>query len=183
MADEKRRFFRINEIIGLHCERLDMKGTKKSVQTAADLEVLIGSQTDRIDQLLADVSAETPKVAELVEALNHKLDLIMRQLLEVQQATAGLVGAKKEVNISACGLGFWSDQDAPAGSHWRLVMELLPSGKKIQCKGILIASEKAERGFYWRLDFYGMSPANQEVLIQYLVQRQGAQLKRLRGSS
>ena len=68
MADEKRRFFRINEHIGLSYERLDQREAEMSAHTVADLEVLIGSQTDRIDQLLADVAAESPKVAALVQA-------------------------------------------------------------------------------------------------------------------
>jgi hypothetical protein len=180
MADEKRRFFRINEHIGLSYEPLSQRAAEKTTHTVADLEVLVGSQTDRIDQLLADVSAEAPKVAELVDALNHKLELVLRQLLEAQLAN-GTFRPMREVNISACGLGFWSDHDNAPGSHWRLVLELSPSEKKIQCKGILIACEKAERGFYWRFDFYGMSSAKQELLIQHLVQRQGAQLKLLRG--
>lgn len=180
MVDEKRRFFRINEHIGLSYERLDQREQDKSVHTVADLEVLIGSRTDRIDQLLADVAAESPKVAELVQALNHKLECLLRQLLVVQQAT-GAARPVREVNISACGLGFWSDKSAAPGSHWRLMLELSPTEKKIQCKGVLLACEKTERGFYWRFDFYGMSQPNQELLIQHIVQRQGAQLKRLQG--
>src|SRR5688500_14062391 len=123
MADEKRRFFRINEHIGLSYERLDQSGTEVSAHTVADLEVLIGSQTDRIDQLLADVAAESPKVAALVQALNQKLELVLRQLLGVQ-VIADALRPVREVNISACGLGFWSDHKAPAGSHWRLILEL-----------------------------------------------------------
>lgn len=180
MADEKRRFFRINEHIGLSYERLDQREAEMSAHTVADLEVLIGSQTDRIDQLLADVAAESPKVAALVQALNHKLELVLRQLLEVQ-IIADALRPVREVNISACGLGFWSDKQAAPGSHWRLVLELSPSEKKIQSKGVLVACEKAEHGFYWRFDFYGMSKTNQELLIQHIVQRQGAQLKQLRG--
>ena len=179
MVDEKRRFFRINENIGLSYERLDQGDSGKSGRAVADLEVLIGSQTNRIDQLLADVSAESPKVAALVQALNQKLDLVLRQLLEAQVIADALRPAR-QVNISACGLGLWSDHEAAPGSHWRLVLELPQDDKKIQCKGILIACDKSESRFYWRFDFYGMSRSNQELLIQHIVQRQAAQLKHLR---
>lgn len=179
-VNEKRRYFRINEHIGLRYERLDAHDGDESGRTTADLEVLIGAQTGRIDQLLADVSVEMPKVAELVNALNHKLDLMLNQLVAAPRAT-DTAASLRDVNISACGLGFRSDQGAASGSHWRLVLELSPRGRKVQCKGVLIACEKLEGGFYWRIDFYGMTPASQELLVQHIVQHQSAQLKDLRG--
>jgi hypothetical protein len=127
------------------------------------------------------VSAETPKVAELVHALNQRLGVTLRQLIEVPSETDAL-GSYQQANISACGIGFQSTQKATPGSHWRLALEISSSKKKIQCKGILIACEPIEQGFYWRIDFYGMGRAGQELLVQHIVQHQRVQLKHVWGS-
>lgn len=182
MTDEKRRFFRINEHIGLSYDRIDQQEPQKISPTMADIEALIASQDECIEQLLGEVAGQSPKMAELMRALNQKLDRVVQQLVLESQMTAQLATRFREVNISACGIGFWSDQDAPPGTHLRLELELSSGIKKISSKGILVASEQTPQGYYWRVNFYGMSLANQELLIQHIVQRQSAQLKQLRGS-
>lgn len=171
---EKRRYFRINEKVGLAFEWLDAK----DVETDAALQ--LREDDVKIKNLLAVLGKESPKVAELCAALNDKLDSIIRRLDLESETLTRVVSRIREINISACGLGFVSDQPAQVGRHMRCELELTPVGKTIITRGVLVACDTLAGGFYWRVDFYGMSRASQEQLIQHIVQRQSAQLKNRR---
>lgn len=176
MSEEKRRYFRINEKVGLTYEWLDSSGEDVDDHESAEAEC----DNHKILRLLEEVAKESPQLAELIEALNRKLDqTIQRMTLESEMLTQ-VVSRIREINISACGLGFVNDQPAQVGRHMRCELELEPGGKAIVTRGVLVACDTVAGGYYWRVDFYGMSHTAQERLIQHIVQRQGAQLKNRR---
>jgi hypothetical protein len=176
MSDEKRRYFRINEKVGLAIEWLDAK----EVAATGDMGMPLRDEERKIKRLLAELRQESPKVAELCASLNDKLNGIIRRFEVESETLTRVVSRIREVNISACGLGFVSDQAAQVGRHMRCELELTPAGKSIITRGVLVACDTVAGGFYWRVEFYGMSNSNQEQLIQHIVQRQSAQLKNRR---
>lgn len=175
MSSEKRRFFRINETIGLSYEVLDKGGTPS--ENTVDVLDLMSEQDEKIEQLLIEVEPESPKVVELIRAMNQKLERIVGQVAVESRMVDKLANKVKEVNISACGIGFVCDESVPVGSQLNLDLQLFPSNKAIKSSGIVVGCEPLGSGFYWRIDFYGMTQGTQELLIQHIVQRQGAQLK------
>ncbi len=176
MSQEKRRFFRINETVGLRYEILDQ--SEQSAEESVDVLDLVSKQDKLIEALLIEVDQESPKVAALVRAFNQKLERIVGQLVVDSRMVDKLANRVREVNISACGMGFVCDHSISLGTQMQLELQLFPGEIKVRSKGRIVGCEPLEDVFYWRVDFFGMSKVSQEKLIQHVVQRQGAQLKK-----
>lgn len=178
MTPEKRRFFRINDTVGLTYELLDAQGEQSGPETTVDLWSLMSDQDEKIERLLGEVAEESPKVAELVRALNQKLERILGQLMMDNRLVQRLAGHNREVNLSACGVGFVNDRKAASGTRIKLELELLPDKQVVPLQGVLVGCDAMRRGYYWRVNFCAVKPAVQELLIQHVVKRQSAQLQR-----
>jgi len=92
-----------------------------------------------------------------------------------------LANKVREVNISACGIGFVCDEKVSLGTQLQIELRLFPGERVIRTKGRIVGCETLEDVYYWRVDFFGMPSSTQEALIQHIVQRQSAQLKQTRG--
>lgn len=177
MSDEKRRYFRINETIGLSYELLDHKREKTGQDRTADLWDLMSEQDQKIQKLLVEVEDESPRVAALITAFNQKLERVVHQLIMESRLLDKVASRVKEVSISACGLGFMAESTIEKGARLRLELQLFPSGAKIHSYGRVVACDATKQGYYWRIEFFDMRQSEQERLIQHIVQRQSAQLK------
>lgn len=171
MSKEKRRYFRINEKVGFTYEWLDASENEEESTTNEE------DDDRKILRLIGELATESPVIAELIAALNAKLDRTIQRITLDSETLTQVVSRIREINISACGLGFIHDQSAQIGRHMRCELELFPGEKTIVTRGVLVACDVVAGGYYWRVDFYGMSHTSQERLIQHIVQRQGAQLK------
>lgn len=177
MKQEKRRYFRIDETIGLSLEILNSEVKNVEPDQLVDIWDLVSDQDEKIEKLLTEAAVESPKVAELIRAFNQKIERIAGQLVMESRMLDKLANRVKEVNISACGLGFLADRELTAGIRLQLELQLFPSSQKILTKGRVIACDEVDGGYYVRIDFFDMKQAAQEQLIQHIVQRQSAQLK------
>lgn len=175
MTKEKRRYFRINETVGLTYQRLDRQ--REDARDAVDIWSLMSDQDESIERLLGEVGAQSPQVADLVRAINQKLERVVGQLVMESKLINRLANRAREVNISACGAGFVCDEDVAVGAQLQIELQLLPGEVLVHTKGRVVGCEAAGSGYYWRVDFYDITPAAQELLIQHIVQRQSAQLK------
>ncbi len=179
---EKRRYFRINETVGLSYEFIDRDTSSKKKDTPPPSVLEIVSRQDvLIERLLREAATESPKVAELIRAFNQKLERVVSQLVLDNQLVGRIANRVKEVNISACGLGFINEVAVVPGEKLKLELELFPSNYQVKAKGIVIGCDRVQDGYFWRVDFYDLSSGAQEALIQHIVQRQSAQLKAARG--
>lgn len=179
MTQERRRYFRINDTIRLSYKLLDAQGSDDEQQERVDVLDLMSEQDEKIERLLIAVADESPKVAALVRALNQKLERIVSQLVVDSRMVDRLAKRVREVNISACGVAFVHELEINIGARLALELELAPNNL-VKSKGFVVEVEPHEEGFYWRIDFYDMPATQQERLIQHIVQRQSAQLKRSR---
>ncbi len=179
---EKRRYFRINETVGLSYEFIDRHSPVRQKESLPSSVLEMVSQQDAlIERLLREAAVESPKVAELVRAFNQKLERVVSQLVLDNQLVGRIANRIKEVNISACGLGFVNEVAVVPGEKLKVELELFPSKYLVKAKAIVIGCDRVQDGYFWRIDFYDMSPAAQEALIQHIVRRQSAQLKESRG--
>lgn len=178
MTPEKRRFFRINDTVGLTYELLDAQEGQAKPESSVDLWSLMSDQDEKIERLLGEVASESPKVAELVRALNQKLERVLGQLMMDNRLVQRLAGHNREVNLSACGVGFVNDRKADPGTRIKLELELLPDKQVVPLQGVVVGCDPMRRGYYWRVNFCAVKPAVQELLIQHVVKRQSAQLQR-----
>ncbi|ACR14431.1 PilZ domain-containing protein [Teredinibacter turnerae] len=185
MSDERRRYFRITERVGVAYELLGADGEshgrvpdQQQEQVASlldDIEALDGQILHELEVM----SGTNPQIARLVSLFNQKLERVVNHVLMDNQLVSKLAQKLQEVNISACGMGFFSDEAAAEGALLRLELTLYPDKKTLNTHGKVIACElEAGSGrYYWRVDFESMSKVHQELLIQHIVRSQSQQLK------
>ncbi|VUD53893.1 hypothetical protein TDB9533_01927 [Thalassocella blandensis] len=178
MSNERRRYFRIDETVGISYEVIDPKKLPgKSKPHEVDVLDLVAKQDQQIEKLLLEVAEDNPKVAQLVTIFNQKLERIVNQLVLDSHLVGKIAHRVQEANISACGIAFATTEEVPLDTHIKLELTLFPSKKTLSTNGIIISCDKAQEGWYWRIDFYGMPNQVQEELIQHIVQSQSTQLK------
>lgn len=176
MTDERRRYFRIDDDISLLIQPLADDGLSPRNETAASLWDRFSEQDARIVQLLRQAEQESPVIAELALLLHQKLERVAGQMVMDCQLLERVAERVQQVNISACGMALVSDVGIAPGSRLQLELCLLPTTRKISLKGIVVGCDPTQEGYFWRIDFYGMSQETQEALIQHIVRRQSAQL-------
>lgn len=179
---ERRRYFRINETVGLSIQMLDDDGSavQNSKSFAPNAVELIAKNDDRIGHLIDELSNDDPRVAELISLLNQKVERVSSMLAIESNLLDRIAHRVQEVNISACGLAFSHEDPITEGSRIRVELTLYPEETKIHSDGIVVSCEltgEDVKNHYCRVDFYGMSHSAQEDLIQFVVQTQSAQLK------
>jgi len=179
MTNERRRYFRIDEKIGLHLEVVEKETVSEALQEERDAQAeLMSAQDQNIIQLLDKLGETQPDVAELISLINQKLERALGQIARDSSLVNRIAYRVREVNISACGMAFLSDQASEKGSRLNIELELLPSERKIHTQGILVDIDDIDgEQYYWRVDFFSMSKDDEEILIQHIVKRQSAQLK------
>ena len=180
MNDERRRYFRIDDTVGITYQRVDHSEPTehKEESFAPDILTLVSEHDRRIEQLIYEISDENPKVGELVMIFNQKVERIVNQLVLKSGLVNRIAHRVKEVNISACGMAFINDEPIKVGERLRMDITLFPGDTKIQTLARVISCDSADGElFYWRLEFYSMNSAAQERLIQHIVRSQSNQLQ------
>ena len=179
MSNERRRYFRIDEAIGLSYEIIDDEMSSSSREYAPDVFELISKQDKELEKLLLDVEKESPKIAKLVSIFNQKLERVVSHLALETKLVDRIASKIKEANISACGIAFKSQDFVMEGTRVRLSLTLYPSEKVVQTDGFVVGCEQVQedqKQYFWRVDFFNMSETAQETLIQHIVQSQSQQL-------
>ena len=177
MNDERRRFFRINETVGISWQLLD--GREGPIQSdPTDILSLVSEQDQRIEHLLIELEDSHPKVSELISLFNQKLERVVGQMIMDNSLVNRMAHRAKEANISACGIAFIHDDSIAEGANLRIELTLFPTQRRVVTDGRVVACNKSDDGkhFYWRIDFYAMSKTDQETLIQHIGRSQSQQL-------
>lgn len=181
MNEERRRYFRITESVGLSYALLDELGgeEQKPESTTADILAHLTEQDKKIEQALREVVDESPKVAALIGLFNQKIERIVHMLTMEGRLLDKLAMRIREVNISACGIAFTNEEHISVGRPVRLELTLFPEEKKIVTDGRVISCDPIADSvnFYIRIDFFAVNKAAQEELIQHIVKRQSVQLQ------
>lgn len=184
MNEERRRYFRITEAVGLSYQFLDSGSDhemdKGRGESAPNALLQVGSIDEKIESLLATLAEENPRVAEVVMLLNQKLERAVNQIALDAHLVGRLAQKVREANISACGIGFANDESADEGARLRMELRLYPHDLKLVTFGRVVGCDKQDDEklpYYWRIDFYGMNASSQEKLIQHMVRMQNHQLK------
>ncbi len=185
MSSERRRFFRIDDSIGVAYRLLSEE--ELADQLGDDIKPvdslnLIASYDSKISNLCGQLKTRDPLVAELLETLNAKLSAVINQL-ELDSRLVRRVAYKvHEVNISACGMALFAEEAIPENSTISLEMSLKPGNHLVQCYASVISCRMDEerQEFYIRMNFANMIEHDQEILIQHIVRRQGDQLREAR---
>ena len=179
---DRRRFFRINDTIGLSYRVLSDEETQSQlvdVIDPADVPTLLASYDKTINSVLSQLKIEQPVVAELLAAMNGKINCVVDQLDVDSQLVEQIAHKIRDVNISACGVAFNVDEPVDIGRVLLLDLLLQPDDVHIYFHGTVImrGMNDSDDSCYIRVNFSNMSTSDQELLIQHIVRRQGVQLR------
>lgn len=182
MNDERRRYVRVSDIVSL---RYRLMGEEEVITQDQLAGPHFGSQLLQLDNqfqvVYQRVKDWNANVGEALELLNQKIMVISEQL-SVEPLDDVVVA--REVNLSACGVSFPAESRANVDDNIWLELVLRPIHLRIVTTGRVVGCERSgdnpEYSYYLRVDLTGVSPEDQESLIQHVVRRESQLLKEKR---
>lgn len=190
LKEERRRFFRIDDTLGICYRELGEQEAKafarESIHQGSNFD-FISNFDNRIQTLIEACRVQAPVAAELVDLLNKKLNFVIQQLDVDTELIKNITFQTRAVNISACGIAFANERYLEAGTVLQLDVLLSPSDLHVVTMATVVACKKMDhdtccnqRPYYVRIDFTYIHHSDQELLIQHVVKRQSALLIRQR---
>lgn len=175
---ERRRYFRINDTIGLSYTLLDDAANDTS--DAQDVGITAASVLTNIDRelntLINTLWRENPTTAKVLGLLNRKIEVLTDEIVGEERAIVERQQRETDVNISGCGIAFNCEERMAAGQILRLFITLKPANTHISLDGEVVSCEAnvdhPNSPFHLRINFTEEETAAQEALIQHIVQRQ-----------
>lgn len=179
---DRRQFFRINDRVGVAYRVLSDEESLSEIEHSRRLvapERQLADYNKTIHQLLGQLKIKQPVMAELLTAMDNKINFVIDQLALESQLLEKMAHEMKSVNISASGLAFNVDEPVDTGKLVELELLLQPENLHLNLHGEVVDSlpREDEPGFYMRIKFTHVTPSDQELLIQHIVRRQGTQLR------
>ncbi|MDM3871978.1 PilZ domain-containing protein [Porticoccus sp. W117] len=176
---ERRRYFRINDTIGLSYSLLD-DAANDTANNAQDVGITAAHVLAKIDRelngLINVMWRENPTTAKVLGLLNQKIEVLTDEIIGDERLVVEHQQRDTEVNISGCGIAFSGDERLPVGQKLRLNITLKPANTHLVINGEVVACEinadDSEHSFHLRINFTEEETAAQEALIQHIVQRQ-----------
>lgn len=179
---ERRRYFRVDDEVALTLVALSEDYGGETVDKSAELNEQVHASLEiQLRQALADVRIKSPDIAHALDLINQKINLIHNH-----EVASDLTPVVKPVSLSACGIAFRWHESIGVGEQVLLHLFLLPMHHLVKTEAQVVALEpnpdpQSSEPFILRLDFVGITPMYQEMLIQHVVQRQSVHLRRRSG--
>ena len=180
---ERRRFFRVDDEVVMDFQTI----SRDEFEQWRTQHQLQSSELKQLEQeltlMIHQVRSTHPGIGQLMELFNRKINLLHKKPSHGERdisPTEALI----RVNLSACGIAFYSDENLQDETHMLLNLQLKPSNATLSLAGNIVASEEVnhEYGRYQvRVNFDGLKEAEQEMLIQHLFQLQSRTLRQQRG--
>lgn len=188
-TDERRRFFRVDDSVGLSYRVLtkdeaDVFGEQQVIPTP-DAPSALEEFDIQLQSLMSKLHRSDPLVAEVLELFNYKLNTLIGQV-DAESHTINRVAYRmQEVNISACGMALASEENLPLDTFLALEVTLQPQGYQLSILAKVVGCyfREEEKDHFLRVDFCQLGQRDQELLIQHIVRRQGALLRMQRALS
>ncbi|MGK0441479.1 MAG: c-di-GMP-binding flagellar brake protein YcgR [Pseudohongiellaceae bacterium] len=187
MTDERRRYFRIDETLGVSYRAISDEEAKLfSNSDKGDLSAIsyAANFDNRIQTLLEACRIQSPIAAELIDLVNKKLNFVIHQMDVDTDLMQKVAYTLRQVNVSACGMAFPSEDKLKVGQKLQLDILLNPGEFHIVAMAEVVASRLPEEGEgdgnFVRVNFTEIDNNDQELLIQHIVKGQSNQLKRQR---
>ena len=193
--EERRRYFRVDDEIGLRYTVNDIAEKEEAFSQLKDSNVLVFQRLDEaLENQLEVVENDLPSAAVAIRLLQEKVDIIAAELAPNDRLVIDQLETIR-VNISACGLAFDTDEVIEPGSYLALDMNLLLSGKRLMVLARVITCDdlsgrlskistderaNVSQSRRIRVNFENVPPKDQEVLVQHVIQRQAQQLQERR---
>ena len=162
--EERRRYFRLYD--NFRVQVTPARADKRETDTSA-------ADVHKLKLLIAGISARQPEIGDA-------LALIDRRLANLEGTMDGAEVTVPGINLSACGVAFLSDKPMRAGSMLDLSLYIDHASLVICTLARVVESVPAEGHAHQqevRVDYVDMNADERELLIQYMLKRQGEQLR------
>lgn len=187
--NERRQFFRINDRLSLSYRQIPSDRLAASIEcleNEIDSNFTVVSSLAAVSQemmgTLNKIETSRPEVAAYLKSLDQKIDILGRALMA--QTTELLNQPIQAVNLSATGISFQVTEYIQPGSTLELKLLLTPSYVGILSFVEVVGCDPVEtepaQGYHLRTSFMHIRERDRDVLIQHVIQRQGAQIRRAR---
>lgn len=183
---ERRRYFRVTDLIGLRYQLLSEDQQALAVQSKpGSLKDLLKEIDSQLMASMAIIQSNHSEVARALDLLNQKINLALNseQLIDNEALEHN---ALVSVNLSACGLAFSADHSINLNQYLALELTLYPNNIRLNLMAAVIGCDQYQEEddktrYLIRANFIDISDASQEVLVQHVIKRQAQQLKQQRG--
>jgi hypothetical protein len=185
---EKRRYYRINDVIGLnYClAEADDEQSVDNTELARQLPQAMASLDREFNDLANVVSRENMLLSEALRLLNKKIELLTDLAAPAPTPDSRTI-CDTPVSISACGMAFFADREIELGARIRLRLRLGPTKNLVKFDARVVACEHYGEADapdrLLRVEFIDIDYLAQEELIQHIVQRQCVQLAEVRAEA
>ncbi len=185
MSDERRRFFRIEDIVGLKSQVIEKQQLEQRLESFWNDQHQFSLRNEfnyKLEQHQADlqqIKNKMPELGRYLSVLQEQLDLLTDKILSNDDS---YITRETQVNISAQGISFRSDIKVNIDDIIELNLLLLPSQQKILVLAKVIdcqPDQEASGGYTISLDFEHIHEADRELLVKHV---HGKQLRSLGAS-
>lgn len=186
----RRRFFRIVDALGVSYKVMteaelaggDKEDSEQVSRQFVDTFSVMKNYNNVLNEALEKIQPRDPDTATAIEQLNKKFDALLMMLELDSLITQRACHKVAEASISASGIAFPVEEKLEPNTFLALELLLRPSSKHVSAIGKVIACDTLsdDNVFYLRVEFIEMTLKDKEVLIQHIVQRQGALLRALK---
>ncbi len=178
---ERRRFFRIDDEVNLYYRKVDENSPTKVDRISEQLlsNCSLTSALEMVSQearpLLVRIEKDNPEIAQYLKLIDTKIDLVsqavMMQRSDLEETES------RNVNLSASGLAFDSEEKLESGTYLEIKLLLL------SCMAVIVTYAKViycqpwmqpepGRAFRIGVDYVSIAEQDRELLIKHIVKRQ-----------
>lgn len=181
---EQRRYFRINDYVGLNYRLIEGKDAHQADEVLLPLDQLLRGIDRELNNVVNTLWREQPVAAKAIGLLNRKISLLAAEVIQGDIDAPELSGNITQVNISACGIAFAVEAQLPLEQPLALEITLKPANTLLSLQGKVVSCEPVSghgnqgKPYRIRVEFQEVGAEVEEQLIQHIVQRQSAQLSR-----
>ena len=184
---DRRRYFRINDLVGLSYRVIDESNSADGLANADNVQIsslkLLESIDRELTEALNHLWQSNPAAANVIGLLNRKIEFLTAEM-GLDYAAQAIQHEQTQVNISACGMAFESAEHFATGQLLEIHVQLKPANTRLKLQGFITACEHAPVGsknpYFLRIDFTNIDTHMQEALIQHIVRRQSMLLNEQR---
>lgn len=178
MDKERRRFFRIEDTIGLKTEIVADNEVEQRVKNFWDdqhqfsLRNEFNYELERHQADLKHIKNKMPEVGRYLELLQKQLDMLTEKIVDESDS---FTAEHKQVNLSAQGISFYTDEAMHVGNTVEMNLKLLPGQQKIVVFSKVVENSKidSKQGAYKvALDFEHIHDADREILAKHVHAKQ-----------
>lgn len=188
--EDRRRYFRINDKISLKyrvVQGLDINTeiirTEHEQNTLAELKNAFNCIEAKIISKMPRIEEVSPLVAEVLGLFDKKLSLMESMILHKDDQENSITETQN-VNLSASGMCFESNTPINEDVNLKMEIVLFPEYQFIPIYARVIDCKKKMDDNLYRfnisVDFIGISESDQEIIMQHVLSRQAASIKKER---